>query len=82
MVIGPCVDPLHADPKAHQFVAGHPLKLCLHVREVPKRIIVPNRFPLRMVVNWELKEFGLEFRPLGGRLLSVVEPEVGPHITI
>ena len=30
---------------------GHPLKLCLHVREVLKRVIVPYGLPLGMVVD-------------------------------
>ena len=35
-----------------------------------------------MVVNQELKEFGLKLWPFGGGLMSVVEPKVGPHIAI
>ena len=51
MVIGPGAYPLHTGPQAYQFVAGHPLKLCLHVREVLKRVIVPYGLPLGMVVD-------------------------------
>ena len=51
MVIGARSDPFHAGPKAHQSVPSHPLELYLHVREIPERIVIPNRFPLRMVVN-------------------------------
>ena len=29
-----------------------------------------------------LKEFGLELWPFGGRLMSVVELKVGPHIAV
>ena len=82
MVIGPGAYPLCTGPQAYQFVASHPLKLCLHVREVLKRVIVPYGLPLGMVVDQELKEFGLKLWPFGGGLMSVVEPKVGPHIAI
>ena len=42
MVIGARSDPFRAGPKAHQFIPRHPLELCLHVREVPERIVIPN----------------------------------------
>ena len=82
MVIGARSDPFRAGPKAHQSVPSHPLELYLHVREIPERIVIPNRFPLRMVVNYEVEELSLQFGPLGGWLLPVIEPKIGPHIKV
>ena len=82
MVVGARSDPFRAGPEAHQFVSSHPLELFLHVREIPERVIIPNRFPLRMVVDEEFEELRFQFWPLGGRLLLVVEPEIGPHIKV
>ena len=58
MVIGPGVYPLRTGPQAYQFVAGDPLKLCLHVREVLKWVIVPYGLPLGMVVDCKLPFLG------------------------
>ena len=51
MVITTLPDPLRAGSKAHQFVPCYPLELYLHVREIPERVVIPDRFPLRVVFD-------------------------------